>query len=111
MTKVSHGHKWMPVMYATYFGIFKEIAEKHGYALALHGSMVRDLDLIAIPWVETPTSPDALIHDLCKAIGYLEPKKPVPEIRPHGRISYAISTGGGGYLDISVMQPQGGKNV
>ncbi len=27
------------------------IARKHGWALAQHGTMVRDIDLIAVPWI------------------------------------------------------------
>ena len=29
-----------------------EIAREHGYALAVHGSLARDFDLIAVPWRE-----------------------------------------------------------
>lgn len=32
----------------------KIIAKQHGYNLVLHGSLHRDLDLIAIPWVNDP---------------------------------------------------------
>ena len=28
-----------------------DVAREMGYALALHGSMNRDMDLIAVPWV------------------------------------------------------------
>lgn len=42
-----------------------EIARKHGYAMALHGSMARDFDLICIPWVELPSNPQAVVDEIC----------------------------------------------
>lgn len=32
-----------------------------GYAIALHGSVSRDIDIIAIPWVDRASDPDELI--------------------------------------------------
>ena len=39
-----------PSLFAFYFEVIKEIGLKYGYNIVLHGSMNRDLDLIAIPW-------------------------------------------------------------
>lgn len=44
-------HKWAPAIYTTYFGMLNEAANKLGYALTIHGSMSRDFDLVAIPWI------------------------------------------------------------
>lgn len=38
-----------------------EVARDCGYALGVHGSMHRDLDLIAVPWVDEAKSADDLI--------------------------------------------------
>lgn len=104
-----HSNKWLPVLYATYYGILKNIAEQHGYALAIHGSFVRDMDLIAVPWIDTAKEPIEMIREMCKVVGWNEknfnggkPWEPVTS-KPHGRIAYHIVTGGGGYVDISVM--------
>ena len=35
-------------------------ARHMGYAIAVHGSMARDLDLIAVPWVDRPADPHGL---------------------------------------------------
>ena len=43
-----------PNIYAYYFEALKAIAKEYGYNLVVHGSMNRDLDLIAIPWVNDP---------------------------------------------------------
>src|SRR5688572_12345453 len=57
-----------PQLYAYYFLQLKEIAREFGYNLVVHGSMARDLDLIAIPWVDDPKPELELIHALHKHI-------------------------------------------
>jgi hypothetical protein len=104
--KPHHGHKWMPVMYAHYYGILKEVAESHGYALALHGSFSRDMDLIAVPWIETPKPAIDMLIAFRKQIGiHRFDGKAYDSFtdKPHGRTAYTIETGGGGYIDISVL--------
>jgi hypothetical protein len=106
-TKPHHGHKWMPVMYGSFFGLMQAAAHKHGYALALHGSLTRDMDLIAVPWIDTASQPLDLLAELFKVIGWERsdgvPYHGEPEQKPHGRTAYIIHTGGGGYVDISIM--------
>lgn len=104
-TKAHHGNKWMPIMYATYYGIMKTIAEKYGYAIALHGTMTRDLDLIAIPWIDEPKSIIDMMHEFNDQIGESRTGRPYTstENKPHGRVAYTLATGGGGYIDLSVM--------
>lgn len=55
-----------PQLYAYYFFDLKEIAKEFGYNLVVHGSMARDLDLIAIPWVNDPKSELDMIQALNK---------------------------------------------
>ena len=43
-------------------------ARSHGYAVALHGSVARDIDLIAIPWIENASQPDQLVDAVIGAI-------------------------------------------
>lgn len=58
-----------PSLYAHYFYQLKEIALKYGYNLVLHGSLNRDLDLIAIPWqVELKPHGD-MIEEFVEALG------------------------------------------
>lgn len=44
------------------------VARKHGYALTIHGTVARDLDLVAIPWtaeaVDAVTLRDALMNHI-----------------------------------------------
>lgn len=47
--------------YASYLPSLMKIANGCGYALAVHGSMKRDLDLIAVPWVKNAMAPESLV--------------------------------------------------
>ena len=51
-----------PSFYAFIYEQIKEIAKDYGYNLVLHGSMNRDLDLIAIPWIDNPKPELELVH-------------------------------------------------
>lgn len=84
-----------------------------GYALAVHGSLARDIDLVAAPWTKHALSPDALIARLFAVVtavfGEVDQHIPAPTQQPHGRVSFVIHLthyyGDGAYLDISVMPP------
>lgn len=39
-----------------------------GYALAVHGSLARDIDIIAIPWTERADDADFLLQRLCGSL-------------------------------------------
>lgn len=75
---------------------------EHGYALAVHGSLQRDFDVIAIPWTEDPSPPDKVIAEIVQSYFIRQIGEPT-EIR-HGRIAYTISVGHGCCaLDLSFM--------
>ena len=80
-------------------------AEKHGYVIALHGSLHRDFDLVAIPWEEGATDCESLIASLIDAAGGRVEKKREARIpKPHGRLAWLIALGSGDrYIDVSVM--------
>lgn len=50
------------------FRIIWSVARRHGYSIGLHGSMKRDCDLIAVPWINNPANPQVLIDDLCTTL-------------------------------------------
>lgn len=58
--------------YACMYHGLCDTARRHGYALAIHGSVVTDLDLIAIPWTESAVSADELYDALMKHIGAVD---------------------------------------
>lgn len=103
-----------PSLYAHYFFSLKEIALKYGYNLVLHGSMNRDLDLIAIPWVKEIGDLDEMINEFCDCLGgqLMVQSYEQKNCFPHGRMSYVININRGKdgidlqyYIDISVMKP------
>lgn len=90
------------------YGVLRDVARNHGYALAIHGSLNRDFDLIAAPWTEDAVSERELIAAFCKAGALYEvPDKP-PEDKPHGRVGYQLFPGGARYVDLSIL-PRFGK--
>lgn len=48
--------------------VIREAARAHGYAIGVHGSMQRDLDLIAAPWVADASDADTLARAIRDAI-------------------------------------------
>jgi len=76
--------------YASFYTLARLTAWSYGYAIALHGSFTRDLDLIAIPWTDAAVSPEELIHQIQYRTG-CTPVKPNASIREHGRIVWTLS--------------------
>jgi len=92
---------------AAYVGLLKEItvtAKRCGYAIGLHGSLSRDMDIIACPWVESAVEPSRLVKALAKAVG--GKVGGASSDRPHGRKSWTIMLTAHAYIDVSVM-PRG----
>lgn len=53
-----------PNLYTYMMEALNNIAKEHGYNLLVHGSLNRDLDLIAVPWVNDPKPEIELIKAL-----------------------------------------------
>ena len=64
--------KAKPLVYTCIFEILKRIALTYGYNLLLSGSLERDLDLVAIPWIEDCESEKKMIADFSKAVNMLK---------------------------------------
>ena len=82
-----------PSLYAFYFQLLKEKAVEYGYNLVLHGSMNRDLDLIAIPWVKELGDVEDMILQFAEIIGgyVMHQSDEQRKCFPHGRESYVIN--------------------
>jgi len=87
-----------PSFYALMFEPLKKIALKYGYNLVLHGSLNRDLDLIAIPWQETVGDVQTMIEEFCEYVGG-KLNNSVLTDAPHGRKWYVIDIFRGGYFE------------
>jgi hypothetical protein len=95
-----------PAVYATTFPGMAEIARSHGYTLAVHGSVLRDFDLIAIPWTAEAATPGVLAEALREWLGgYFNEhdSNGTAGTKPHGRRCWCIHTGAGCYIDLSIM--------
>lgn len=86
-----------------------EIARRFGYALAIHGTMARDLDVVAVPWTEEAVSAEVLVDELAKEFAWVirtdegDQRHMVgPTEKPHGRRAWLIPLMGCA-LDLSVM--------
>lgn len=104
---------------ATYASMLPDIVKAGrdcGYAIAPHGSMARDFDLIAVPWIEEARSAQELIMRIlsvtganlregsCKRDGEWESVPgDVGTKKPHGRRAWSLFLGHHLYLDVSVM--------
>ena len=92
-----------PSLYAYYFLQLKEIALEYGYNLVLHGSLNRDLDLIAIPWEDNAKDELEMINAFSAYMnGWELGDKQMfnYSILPGGRKSYVININRGGYQNL-----------
>lgn len=88
---------------------FSALPRRHGYALTVHGTMARDLDLVAIPWTDDAEPSEKLIKAFCRALKdrRVAYQLPVKTPKPHGRTAYTFPLSDG-YIDLSVM-PRAGE--
>jgi hypothetical protein len=78
----------------------REAAKEVGYAIAVHGSLERDLDLIAAPWTEAAVDAQALISHVASRIGAIVVDV---EKKPLGRVAASLQPSGWFKLiDLSV---------
>lgn len=94
-----------PALYAITYMRLVPIAREKGYALALHGSMSRDLDLVAIPWADDAADARELAQAIHDSTGGV-PGDDWGSTKLHGRLCFPIHLGGGPYIDLSVMPRQ-----
>lgn len=107
--------KAKPHFYSCCLQPMQEIARDLGYNLLVHGSMNRDLDLIAVPWIDEPKTHLELIQafdNYLRGFCFNDVEHYMPSPLPGGRSSYVINLNRGGkyngyedaqyYLDISI---------
>ena len=98
-------------------------AREHGYALAIHGTVTSDLDLVAIPWTEEADPAEVVKDALMAHINACDYEQSLvrfglspeqaresaakvsydKEVKPHGRIAWNLYLGNGCRVDLSVM--------
>lgn len=90
-----------------FISTLRQAAFECGYALALHGSLIKDLDLVAIPWTPDAVGADDLVLCLINRIGAILTSE--DRSKPHGRMSFTVELArlpempAPGYIDLAVM--------
>lgn len=93
---------YSPIYAAALYPELCKIFQKHGWALAVHGSLARDLDLVAVPWTPVVSEPAVVVDEVTttfwiRRIGEFT-------LKEHGRICLTLSIGHGHCsIDLSFM--------
>jgi len=108
----AHDYGSLVCIYSQILPRIRAAAKELGYAVAIHGTLTRDFDLLAVPWVEDAAEPIDLVKVLADTVGgyvigdrtddlgYVSDH---PTEQPHGRLSWNICWGGKAFIDLSVM--------
>lgn len=104
------------LLYEELIGPLRETARANGYAIGVHGSLARDIDLIAVPWTAEAVDELELAEALRKTAegitgaAFISPhedcdhmRNGMPGFKPHGRRVWSFHLGHGPYIDLSVM--------
>lgn len=103
MLKDAYGPKVRPIAYVCHLPRITALAREYGYAIAVHGSLQRDLDLIAVPWSEVAVDAETIVIEIAKMVGGFILDSEDATKKPHGRLAWKIHMGAGLYIDLSVM--------
>lgn len=96
--------------YAALYPQLAEIARQHGYAMAVHGSMGRDFDVVCIPWIEEAGEPQAVVDAITKRFAIEQVHG--WDVREHGREVTTLSIGFGEcFVDLSFMARNPGAGL
>lgn len=96
------------VFYCVLWESFRKAGLNCGWALALHGSMASDMDMMAMPWTEDAKPVEELIKALSDCIDNTIWKDHhfIPFYgKPHNRVVYTLSIFSDFYIDLSIIQP------
>ncbi len=116
-----HSFRWTHIrkreelepFYLSVLDKIRAAAKECGYAVGVHGSLGRDFDLIAVPWIEQHSSKDDLAHAIHRAACGLERQEYQWEKKPAGRwatslpicwIDFDHAYNGMGHIDLSVIE-------
>jgi len=99
-------HVLLIQIYTELLPAIRDVAKQHGYAIAVHGSLRRDFDLIAVPWVDDISDEETLLFAIMDTIKLNKSWKDhalnTLEKKPRGRTAYQIMLGAGMYIDLSI---------
>jgi len=96
------------VFYSILWPSMRKAAIDIGWALALHGSLENDMDIMGMPWTENCKPHQELAKVISDCLGdtiWREHHLTPHFTKPHGRIVYTLSIGSSWHVDLSVMPP------
>lgn len=96
-----------PAFYAAMWEDIRNVAMHYGWAVALHGSLSSDMDIIAMPWVENAVTFETLVNKISNLFSgnvLAEYYKITYDKKPHNRVVATIPIWGDFYLDISTIR-------
>lgn len=103
--KRNKGANMKPANFAPiYTAIYPELAEisrNNGYALAIHGSVGSDFDLVCVPWADEISKPQKVVDDFLSVFALTVIGEPTQ--KKHGRLCYTLSFAGACYIDLSFV--------
>jgi hypothetical protein len=89
-----------------YCALYPELAtitRAHGYALAVHGSLGRDMDLVCIPWADSVSNSKDVVDAIVERFA-IRVVSGSPVTKNHNREVWTITIGFGEcFLDLSFM--------
>jgi hypothetical protein len=95
---------YAPLYCAALYPKLAGVVRAHGYALAVHGSLARDLDLICVPWVENPSEPAEVVRAITAQFAVTVDDRYSPVVMLHGREVWTLHIGFGSCAaDLSFM--------
>lgn len=111
MSRKNHDFGSLVCIYSQLLPRIRARGKRLGYAIAVHGTMQRDFDLLAAPWTEKAAKPELLVRSVANMVGgYVIGEHndhgvlcERPQRKPHGRLSWNICWGGRAFIDLSVM--------
>lgn len=105
-----HTPEELELFYLSRLPSIRTAARVLGYVIGVHGSMRRDLDLIAVPWEEKHSMPDALAKAIQYAACGIHVEVVTWQQKPCGRIATSLpicwtedNRPNSGHIDLSVM--------
>lgn len=91
------------VFYAAMWNDFRQAAMDKGWALALHGSLANDMDIMAMAWTEDAANALDMILAIKKCFDKPREINVIITDMPNNRRVYTLSIWADFYLDISTI--------
>lgn len=92
------------VFYAAMWPDLREAAMDKGWALALHGSLKSDMDLMAMPWTDKASSANDMVEALRNCFTDAECIEVQVSDMPNNRQVITLSIWEDFYLDINISK-------